>query len=153
MSSLAQGAHGQTSSNIFGFFVFLFFPCVVLLLVLGQSNLKPFVVFCGFYMCCFSMCFSYVPFICGIGRASPDPWARSEWWATQRQVQRDCQLAAGRCASFRLPSAPPTAYGCCAALHCAALRRSAPLRSAVLHCAALHCAALRFHLVYWLGLP
>ena len=63
----------------------------------------------------------------------PDPWARGEWWATQRQVQRDSQLAAGRCASFRL--------------------RSAPLRSAVQRSAALRCTALRFHLVYWLGLP
>ena len=109
-----------------------------------------------FAVVAFPMCFVavlYAPFICGIGWDSPDPWARGEWWATQRQVQRDSQLAAGRCASFRLPGAPPTAYCCHAALRCGAAWRGAPLRCSALRCAALRCAALCFHLVYWLELP
>ena len=138
-TSLPQGAHGQTSLKVLVF---------VLLLLLFCCAFVPHVLFVACwmfwargvwtsYLFCFSMfvccshmmfVFSYVPFICGIGRDSPDPWARGEWWANPRQVQRDSQLAAGRCVSFRLRSAP-------------------------LFCAALHCAALRFLLVYWLGLP
>ena len=146
----------------------LFAPCV---LILSQSNYKIclfITLFCLLFPCV--CCFLYVPFICGIGRDSPDPWARGEWWATQRQVQRDSQLAAGRCASFRLPGAPPTAYTFIApapailscsdklkapctvrlirqsvlpkAPKCNALRCAA-LRCAELRCAALRCAALR----------
>ena len=133
-TSLAHGPLSQTSLKIFVFCCFLlFFPCVFAFWFWARVVWKSFVcfLFCLFFPCVF--CFLYVPFICGIGWDSPDPWARGEWWATQRQVQRDSQLAAGRCASFRL--------------------RSAPLRSAVLRSAALRCTALRFHLVYWLGLP
>ena len=117
------GAHGQTSLKIC-VVICVVFPMFFCLLILSQKCLKIFVfVFLFLFPMCFC-CFLYVPFMCGIGWDSPDPWARGEWWATQRQVQRDSQLAAGRCASFRL--------------------RSAPLRSAVLRSAALRCTALSF---------
>ena len=120
-----MGPLSQTSLTILVFF-FLFFGFISFLfyllcfshvffcfLILSQTHLNIFVFlfslfFCLFFPCAF--CFLYVPFICGICLDSPEPWARGERRATQRQVQRDSQLAAGRCASFRLPSAPPTAY-------------------------------------------
>ena len=126
------GAHGQTSLKIYCFLLLFFIPCVFCFLVLSQSNLKTFDLLFLFDLLAFPCVFVlHVPFICCIGWDYPDPWARGEWWATQRQVQCDSQLAAGSCASFPL--------------------RSAVLRSAALRCTVLHCAALRCAFIWCIG--
>ena len=103
-------------------------------LILSQNSLKILLLLLVFFfLFSFSLfqcvcCFLYVPFICGIGWDSPEPWARGEWWATQRQVQRDSQ-----------PLVDASLFG-----SQAAPLRSAPLRCSALRCAALRCAALSF---------
>ena len=94
----------------------MFMMLIIVFVIIYSSSLRRRVRFfiCRFVCCCLLFpcvfCCLIVPFICGIGWDSPEPWARGKWWATQRQVQRDSQLAAGRCACFRLPGAPPRAY-------------------------------------------